>query len=135
MVPGSVSEERIDDLSQFVTNKSRIQLFQDAALIGKAVKEGTAELGLSLSCKSTLLPNDKSLGRLIVSHLGAEGVPNCLGTAVGGSKLQRRRGDVRQTHGSASGKADEGPKESIVYPPAMADPLVVGTGAQRPTRS
>ena len=57
-------------------NTSRIQLFQDAALIGKAVKEGT------LSCKSTLLANDKSLGKLIVGHLGEEGVPICLGTSA-----------------------------------------------------
>ena len=42
VAPGSVCEEHIDDLSQFVTNTSHIQLFQDAALIGKAVKEGTA---------------------------------------------------------------------------------------------
>ena len=44
VVPGSVCEEHIDDLSHFVTNKSRMQLFQDAARIGRAVKEGTAEL-------------------------------------------------------------------------------------------
>ena len=31
VVPGSVCEEHIDDLSHFVTNKSRMQLFQDAA--------------------------------------------------------------------------------------------------------
>ena len=30
VVPGSVCEEHIDDLSHFVTNKSRMQLFQDA---------------------------------------------------------------------------------------------------------
>ena len=77
MVPGSVCEEHIDDLSQFVTNTSRIQLFQDAALIGKAVMEGTAELSLTLSWKSTLVANDKSLGKLIVGHLGDEGVPIC----------------------------------------------------------
>ena len=67
VVPGSVCEEHIDDLSHFVMNKSRVQLFQDAAKIGRAVKVGTAELGLTLSCKSTLLANDKSLGKLIVS--------------------------------------------------------------------
>ena len=78
MVPGSVCEEHIDDLSQFVTNTSRIRLFQDATLIGKAVKEGTAKLGLTLSGKSTLLGNDKALGKLIVGHLGDEGVPICL---------------------------------------------------------
>ena len=66
----SVCEEHIDDLSQFVTNTSRIQLFHNAALIGKAVKEGTAKLGLTLSGKSTLLANDKSLGKLIVGHHG-----------------------------------------------------------------
>ena len=33
--PGSVCDEHIDDLSQFVTNTSRIQLLHDAALIGK----------------------------------------------------------------------------------------------------
>ena len=82
VVLGSVCKEHIDDLSQFVTNTCRIQLFQDAALIGKVVKEGTAELGLTLSCKSTLLANDKSLGKLLVGHLGAEGVPVCLGTSA-----------------------------------------------------
>ena len=70
VVPGSVCEEHIDDLSQFVTNTSRLQLFHDAALIGKAVKEGTAKLGVTLSGKSTLLANDRSLGKLIVGHLG-----------------------------------------------------------------
>ena len=82
MVPGSVCEEHTDELSQFVTNRSRIQLFQDAALIGNAVKEGTAKLGLTLSGKSTLLANDKSLEKLIVGHLGDEGVPICLGTSA-----------------------------------------------------
>ena len=75
VVPGSVCEEHVDDLSQFVTNASRMQLLHDAVLIGKTVKDGTAKLGLTLSCKSTLLANDKSLGKLIVSHPGAEGVP------------------------------------------------------------
>ena len=59
-----------------------MQLFQDAAKIGRAVKVGTAELGLTLSCKSTLLANNKSLGKLIVSHLETDGVPICLGTAA-----------------------------------------------------
>ena len=82
VVPGSVCREHIDDLSHFVTNTSRIQLFQDSALIGKAFKEGTAKLGLTLSCKSALLANDKSLGKLIDGHLGDEGVPICLGTSA-----------------------------------------------------
>ena len=34
----------IDDLSHFVTNKSRLQFFQDAVKIGRAVQVGTAEL-------------------------------------------------------------------------------------------
>ena len=68
MVAGSVCEEHIDDLPQPVTNTSRMQLLHDAALIGKAVRDGTAKLDLTLSCKSTLLANDKSLGKLIVSH-------------------------------------------------------------------
>ena len=76
VVPGSVCEEHIDDLSQFVANTCRIQLFHDAALIGKAVKEGTAKLGLILSGKSTLLANDRSLA------LGDEGVPICSGTSA-----------------------------------------------------
>ena len=59
-----------------------MQLFQDAAKIGRAVKVGTAELGLTLSCKSTLLANDKSLGKLIVSHLETDGVPICPETAA-----------------------------------------------------
>ena len=82
VVSGSVCEEHIDGLSQFVTNTSRMQLSHDAALIGKAVKDGTVKLGLTLSCKSTLLANDKSLGKLIVGHLGTEGVPICLRAAA-----------------------------------------------------
>ena len=82
VVPGSVCEEHVDDLSQFVTNTSRTQLFHDAAPDGKAVEEGTAKLGPTLSCKSTLLANDKSLGKLSVGHFGDEGVPICSGTPV-----------------------------------------------------
>ena len=82
VVPGSVCEEHIDDQSHFDTNKCRMQLFQDAPKIGRAVKIGTAELGLTLSCKSTLLANDKSLGKLIVKHLETDGVSICLGTAA-----------------------------------------------------
>ena len=55
-----------------------MKIFHDAAKIGKAVKVGTAELGLTLSCESTLLVNDKSLRKLIVSHFGTDGVPICL---------------------------------------------------------
>ena len=55
VVPGSVYEEHIDDLSQFVTISSRIQLLHDAAQIRKEVRDGTAKPGLTLSCKSTLL--------------------------------------------------------------------------------
>ena len=50
--------------------------------IDKTVKEGTAKLGLTPSGKSTLLANDKSMGKLIVGHLGDEGVPICLGTSA-----------------------------------------------------
>ena len=82
VVPGSVCEEHIDDLSPFVTSTSRMQLLHDAALIGKAVKDGTAKLGLTLSCKSTLVANDKSLGRLVVSHLVVGGVRICPGAAA-----------------------------------------------------
>ena len=70
MVPGSVFEEHIDDLSLFVTNTSRIQLSHDAALIGKAVKDCKTKMGLTLSCKPELLANDQSLRKLI------ESVPN-----------------------------------------------------------
>ena len=115
VVLGSVCEEHILDLSKFVTHTSRMQLLHDAALIGKAVRDGTAELGLTLSCKSTLLGSDKSLGKLIVGHLGGQKVfPFVKGPQrqTWGSKPQRRRGDARQTNGSASGKADEGPRES-----------------------
>ena len=38
VVLGSVCEKHINDLSQVVTNTSRIWLFQDAAVIGRAVK-------------------------------------------------------------------------------------------------
>ena len=98
--------------TQFVTNTSRIQLFQDAALIGKAVNDGT------LSCKSTLLANDKSLGKLIVGHLGEEGVPICLGTSATDLGIETEAGkktDVQPLNGNAYGKADAGPRELIVY--------------------
>ena len=72
VVPGSVCEEHIDDLSQFVTSSSRVQLSHDAAQIGKDVRVGTARLGLTVSCKSALLANDNTLGKLIVGHLEAE---------------------------------------------------------------
>ena len=39
-------------------------------------------LSLTLSCKSTLVANDTSLGKLIIGHLAAEGVPICQGTAA-----------------------------------------------------
>ena len=97
VVPGSVCEEHIDDLSNFVTNKSRMQLFQGAAEIGRAVQVGTAELGLTLSCKSTLLANDKSLGKLIVKHLETDGVPICLGTAATDLGIETAAGKRRCT--------------------------------------
>ena len=90
MGSGSVCEEHIDDLSQFVTNTSRTQLFHDAALIGTAVKEGTAKLGLTLSGKSTLLANDKSLGKLIVGHLGI-----CLETSATDLDIETAEGKRR----------------------------------------
>ena len=91
-----------------------MQQLHDAALIGRAVKDGTAKLGLTLPCKSTLQANDKFVGKLIVSHLESEGVPNCLETSATdlGIETAAGKGDVRQTSGNASGKADEGPRES-----------------------
>ena len=89
VVLGSVCEEHIDDLSQFVTNTSRMQMSHAAALVGKAVKDGTAKLGPTLSCKSTLLTNDKSLGQLIVGHLGEEGFPICPRATA--TDLEKRR--------------------------------------------
>ena len=67
---------------EYVVPGSVCELFQDAALIGKAVREGTAKLGLTLSGKLTLLSNDRSLGKLIVGRLGDEGVPICLGSSA-----------------------------------------------------
>ena len=81
VIPGSVCEEHIDDLSQFATRSSRIQLLHDAAQIGRKLRDGTAKLGLTLSCKSTLLANDKSMGKLIVGHFVAEGVLICQGNS------------------------------------------------------
>ena len=101
VVPGSVCEEHIDDLSHFVTNKSRMQLFHDAAKIGKAVKVGTAELHLTLSCKSTLLAN-KSLRKLTVSHLGTDGVPICLGAAATDLVIETETHMERQAKGQES---------------------------------
>ena len=98
LVPGSVCEEHIDDLLHFVTNTSHMQLFQDVALIGKAVKEGTAKLGLTLSGISTLLANDKSLGKLIVGHLGDEDVPICLGTSATDLGIETAAANQWETH-------------------------------------
>ena len=92
---GSVCEEHIDDLSQFATSSSRIQQLRDAARIGKEVRDGTAKLGLTLSCKSTLLANDKSLGMLIVAHLVADGVPMCQGTAATDLGIETAAGNRR----------------------------------------
>ena len=82
VISGSVCEEHIDDLSQFATCSSRIQLLHDAAQIGKKLRDGTVMLGLPLTCKSTFLANDKSMEKLIVGHLVAEGLPICQGTAA-----------------------------------------------------
>ena len=60
--------------SMICHNLLRIRPHTGVSLIGKAVKEGTDKLGLTLSGKSTLLANDKALGKLIVGHLGDEGV-------------------------------------------------------------
>ena len=62
VVPGSVCEKYIDDLSHFVTNKSRMQLFQDAAKIGRAVKVGTAELGLTFHANQRFWQTTNPLG-------------------------------------------------------------------------
>ena len=91
----SVCEEHIDDLSQFGTNSSRLQPLHDAAQIGKEVRDGTAKLGLTLSRKSTLLANDKSLGKLIVGHLEAEGVPTCQGAAATDLGIETAAGKSR----------------------------------------
>ena len=104
MVPGSVCEEDIDDFSQLVTNSSRIQLFHDAALIGKAVKEGTAKLGLTQSGRSTLLANDRPLGKLIVGHLGDEGVPICLETSATDLGIEAAAGKKRIRKGTRRAK-------------------------------
>ena len=94
VILGSVCEEHNDDLSQFATSSSRIQQLRDAARIGK-VRDGTAKLGLTLSCKSTLLANDKSLGKLIVGHLVADGVPMCQGTAATDLGIETAAGNRR----------------------------------------
>ena len=79
VILGSVCEEHIDDLSQFGTSASRIQLLHDVA---QNRQRGERRYSLTLLCKSTLQANDKSLVKLIVSHLVAEEVPICQGTPV-----------------------------------------------------
>ena len=78
----------LNDLSEFVIGTSRIQLLHDAIKIGKGVGDGTSKLGLTLSNKSTVLANDKLLGKLIVGELDAEGVP--VGSSVSGHGLVDR---------------------------------------------
>ena len=115
VIRGSVCEEHIDDLSQFATSSSRIQLLHHAAETGKEVRYGTAKLGLTLSCKSTLLANNKSLGKLIVGHLVADGVPICQGTVATDlvSKPQQGKEDAHPINGNASGKEGEEQREFI----------------------
>ena len=50
----------------------------------------------------------------LLCHFEAEGVSNCLEAAATdlGVETVAGKGDARQTNGSASGKADEGPRES-----------------------
>ena len=74
-------------------------------------------MGLTLSGKSTLLANDKSLGKLIVGHPGMKVCPSVWRhqPLAWVSKPQRVSGDVQQTNGNAYGKADEGPRELTVY--------------------
>ena len=45
--------------TSMISHRPAIQLFQGAALIGKAVEEGPAKLGPTLSCKLTLLADDR----------------------------------------------------------------------------
>ena len=82
VIPGSVCEEHFDDSPQFGTRSGRIQLLHDAVNIGKEVRDNIGKLGLTLSCKATLLAHDKSLEKLIVGHLAADGVPICEGKAA-----------------------------------------------------
>ena len=53
VVPGSVCEEHIDDLSHFVTNKSRMQLFRDAARIGRESRNGRVGIDLFMQINAS----------------------------------------------------------------------------------
>ena len=112
VVTGSVCEEHIDDLSQCVTNASRIRMFQDAALIGKAVKEGTAKLCLNLSCKSNAPGKRQIPGKADRWSSGDEGVPICLGTSATDLGIETAAGKRRcaANQWKRIGKADAGPR-------------------------
>ena len=92
VVLGSVCEEHIDDLSQFVTNSSCMQLLHDATLSGKAVKVGHAELNLVLQIDS--------LGKRQILGKPDRWPPR-------GRRCSHVWGS-RQTNGNVSGKADVG---------------------------
>ena len=47
VVPGSVCEKHMEDLSQFMTKTSRIQHPHDAIKIGKEVRDGGSNVGLT----------------------------------------------------------------------------------------
>ena len=63
VVPGSVCEERMDDLSQFVTGTSRIQPLHDAIKIGKAVNDGASNLGKLIAGVLGALGRERGRGR------------------------------------------------------------------------
>ena len=109
---GSVCEKHIDDLSQVVTNSSRIQLLHDAALIGKAVRRP------SQAGPNPVLQID-SLGKRQIdgkAYCWSSRVSRCSHMSWGSTDRPGDRNctqggrDVRQTDGSASGKADEWPR-------------------------
>ena len=83
-------------------------------LTKKSLSAGTASLGRTLSCKSTLLANDKSLEKLIVDHLAADGVLICQGTAATDLGIETAAGKKMRippmdTHLERKAKSEESP--------------------------
>ena len=87
-----------------------MQLLHEAALVGMAVRDGTAKLGLTLSCKSTLLADDKSVGKADRwSPRGSRAAATVLGIETA---VEKRRCASNQWKRIWKDKADEGRRES-----------------------
>ena len=73
IMPGSICNEHVDDLSQIVTSSSKRLLYDGCLQIGDQVQHGVKELDIFLSDKSVLLSNT-GIANLIASELNKRGI-------------------------------------------------------------